>query len=240
MIVELENISKSFGTLKVIENVSLSIGKGETSCLVGLSGCGKSTLLRIMGGLEKPDEGNIKKNYKRSAFIFQEPRLISWLTTEKNIEIALRRKIPNKTVRRSVISEVLKIVNLQGFEDYYPDQLSGGMKQRVAIARALSIKPDLLLMDEPFANIDFPLRLTLIRLLDKILSDNMSGFYVTHDTREAVLVCDKIYVLTSRPSKVKKIYEIKVPRLERGLEHMRTSDEITNLLMKEYKKGEEE
>ncbi len=237
MLVELKGISKSFGNLKVTENISLSIDKGETACLVGPSGCGKSTLLRIIGGLEKPDEGSIKGNFKRSAFIFQEPRLISWLTTEKNIEIVLKGEISSKAERRSVISEVLRLVNLQGFEDYYPDQLSGGMKQRVAIARALSIKPDLLLMDEPFANIDFPLRLIFIRLLDKILSGNLGGLYITHDTREAVLICDRIYVLTSRPSKVKKIYEIKVPRLKRDLEHLKTADEITDLLMEEYKNG---
>lgn len=235
MLVELKNISKSFGSLNVIDRVSLSVGKKEIVCLVGPSGCGKSTILKIIGNLDKPDKGKVKRNYRKRSFIFQEPRLIPWFSVEKNIEIVLKEEIINKDERKLAVDKILKTVHLDRFKKYYPDQLSGGMKQRVAIARALVIKIDLLLMDEPFANIDFPLRLMLIRFLDKILSDNISGVYVTHDTREAVLICDRIYVLTSRPSAIKKVYKISVPRKERTLEILKISDEITNLLTEEYK-----
>lgn len=235
MLIELKNISKSFGNLNVIKEVNLSVKKKEMACLVGPSGCGKSTLLKIIGNLDKPDRGKVKRNYRKRSFIFQEPRLIPWFNVEKNIEIVLKGERMNKNEQKLAVDKILKTVHLDGFKKYYPDQLSGGMKQRVAIARALVTKIDLLLMDEPFANIDFPLRLMFIHFLDKILSDNISGIYVTHDTREAVLICDRIYVLTSRPSTIKKVYKISVPRKERTLKILKISDEITNLLTEEYK-----
>lgn len=237
MLIELKNISKSFGNLSVIDKISLNVGKKEMVCLVGPSGCGKSTLLKIIGNLDKPDKGKVIRNYRKRSFIFQEPRLIPWFSVEKNIEIVLKEEIINKNERKLAVDKILKTVHLNRFEKYYPDQLSSGMKQRVAIARALATKIDLLLMDEPFANIDFPLRLKFIRFLDEVLSDDISGVYVTHDTREAVLICDRIYVLTNRPSAVKKVYEISVPRKERKwkMEILKISDEITNLLTEEYK-----
>ena len=218
MFLDIKDINKRFERKKVLKNISFSLNKGEVNCFLGPSGCGKSTLLRILAGLENADQGKINMDIKQSSFIFQDHRLLPWLTTSENVELVLKNKIDNKNAREKIIQDTLADVNLEEYSDYYPDKLSGGMKQRVAIARALAVKPDLILMDEPFSKLDFPLRVNLINLLNHIFeNEEMSGIFVTHDTREAVLMGDKVMVMSENPGEIKNVIEINIPKKKRSL-----------------------
>jgi len=227
------DLRKKFEKNHVLEEISFELEKGEVVCFLGPSGCGKSTLLRILADIEDFDSGEIVNKASKTAFIFQEDRLLPWLSVAENIELVLRDNIYDKTEKESTIDQVLKLVGLFEQRNYKPGQLSGGMKQRVSIARALAIKPELLLMDEPFANLDFPLRLDLIRLISSIFSKKtVGGIFVTHDSREAVLMGDKIMIMTNNPAKIESSIEITIPKEERYLE----SEEITkyNKLLNHY------
>jgi ABC-type nitrate/sulfonate/bicarbonate transport system ATPase subunit len=233
LLLKTKNLTKKFDKNHVLENISFSLDKGEVICFLGPSGCGKSTLLRIIAGIESFDSGEIINNASHTAFIFQEGRLLPWLNVGENIELVLKDYIFDKDKKDKIIDNVLENVGLAEHKEYSPAQLSGGMKQRVAIARALAIKPELLLMDEPFANLDFPLRLDLIRLISKLFSEKtMGGIFVTHDSREAVLMGDKIMIMTENPAVIESTIEITIPKEERYLE----SDEISkyNKLLNHY------
>ncbi|MDK2886305.1 MAG: NitT/TauT family transport system ATP-binding protein [Thermosipho sp. (in: thermotogales)] len=200
MVIKLENINKSFGKLKVIENISFSLSKGEKLVLLGPSGCGKTTLLRIIAGLES-FEGIVIKNFKKLGYVFQEPRIIPWKTIYKNLKFVEEndKKIEN----------ILKTLKIYEFKDYYPNKLSGGMKQRVNLSRALVIEPDLLLLDEPFASLDIHIKWNIINdLLNEWRKRNFSMIMVTHDIKEAIMLGDRILVLSNRPSKIIKEYII--------------------------------
>ncbi|MFW5987876.1 MAG: ATP-binding cassette domain-containing protein [bacterium] len=187
----------------------------------------------MIAGIENFGSGEITNNASQTGFIFQEDRLLPWLSVCENIELVLKDYIFDKDKKDKIIDNVLKNIGLAEQKDYSPAKLSGGMKQRVAIARALAVKPELLLMDEPFANLDFPLRLDLIRLISKIFSEKtMGGIFVTHDSREAVLMGDKIMIMTENPAFVESTIEITIPKEERYLE----SDEISkyNKLLNHY------
>ena len=218
MLLNIEKLNKSFENKKVLNDISFTLKKGHVNCFLGPSGCGKSTLLRILAGLETVDKGDVEINSRQNSFIFQDHRLLPWLTAFENIELVLKTKIKNKKERIEIVKDTLDSVNLNEYGDYYPDKLSGGMKQRVAIARALAVKPQLILMDEPFSKLDFPLRIDLINLLNHIFeNENMSGIFVTHDTREAVLLGDKVMVMAENPGEIKNIIEIDIPKKERAL-----------------------
>ncbi|MBB6062311.1 NitT/TauT family transport system ATP-binding protein [Thermosipho japonicus] len=194
MLLKLENVSKNFGKLCIFKNINLSISKGEKVALLGPSGCGKTTLLRIIAGLENV-EGKIEKNFDKIGYIFQEPRLIPWKTIYENLKFVSEdsKKIDN----------ILKSLKLYEFKDYYPIKLSGGMKQRVNLARALLIKPDLLLLDEPFSSLDIHIKWDLIKDLNTQIDKNhITTILVTHDLKEALMLSDKIYVLSNRPTKI--------------------------------------
>ncbi len=209
-IVKLVKVGKAFGKLKVIEELDLVVYEGEVISLTGPSGCGKTTTLRIIAGLEHCDEGYVWRGFKRAAFIFQEPRLLPWRTALDNICFVLKDRIRDPRKRCSIARQYLNLVGLTGFENYYPTQLSEGMRRRLCIARALAIEPDLVLMDEPFSNLDLPLRLLLIDKLSEILKKKkLTVIYVTHDVREALLLSHRLYLLTTRPMHVKE--ELKVP-----------------------------
>ena len=233
MLLEVNNLNKIFAENHVLENISFNLKKGEVICFLGPSGCGKSTLLRILADIEDSDSGQIINNASHTAFIFQEDRLLPWLNVAENIELVLKDHIKSHNMREDIIDKVLNDVNLLKHKHYKPNQLSGGMKQRVAIARALAIKPELLLMDEPFANLDFPLRLDLIKLISEIFAENkMGGVFVTHDSREAVLMGDKILIMTDNPARIDSSIEITVPKKDRYLD----SEEISkyNMLLNHY------
>ena len=214
----IENISHTFFTkgvsIKVIDEFSLTIKTGETVAILGPSGCGKSTLLRCIASILKPTIGKVTISQKKSdtalkekmiGFAFQEAALLDWATVEENI--LLPGKIGLETVDSTLLSqrvkELIEIMNLVGFEKFYPMQLSGGMKQRVALARALLLKPSLLLLDEPFGSLDLLTRSNLIVEFNKILSNlNIPTIIVTHSIEEAVFLADKVLILSPRPCKI--------------------------------------
>lgn len=194
MLLKLENVSKNFGKLCIFKNINLSISKGEKVALLGPSGCGKTTLLRIIAGLEDA-EGKIEKKFDKIGYIFQESRLIPWKTIYENLKFVSEdsKKIDN----------ILKSLKLYEFKDYYPIKLSGGMKQRTNLARALLVEPDLLLLDEPFSSLDIHIKWNLIKDLNTQIDKNhITTILVTHDLKEALMLSDKIYVLSNRPAKI--------------------------------------
>ncbi len=211
-----KNIEKQFSGLPVIENFSREIQDGELVALVGPSGCGKSTLLHIAAGLEKPSGGAILAdgspilgpNPERT-LMFQENALYPWLTLEQNVSLALEFQKIDKLQSRKSAREWLKKVNLQGFEDYFPHQVSGGMRQRAALARAFISNPKALLLDEPFGALDALTRMTLQDALRQLIRETgPTVLLVTHDVDEALFLADRILVFSSRPATVLKEFSL--------------------------------
>jgi NitT/TauT family transport system ATP-binding protein len=208
-LVELSQVSKSFGPLQVIHRLDLTIDRQDVISLIGPSGCGKSTTLRVIAGLEQVDMGMVKRRFSQPAFVFQEPRLLPWQTALENIQFVLYDRVPDREERQRIVNHYLELMGLEKFARFYPAQLSGGMKKRVSIARALAIEPDLILMDEPLSDLDLPLRLLLIENLRRILiEDSRTVVYVTHDIRDALLLSHNIYVLTAKPMTIKNTIHI--------------------------------
>ena len=195
--IELRGVRKSYTVdgrpLPVLRGLTLDAPAGEITVLLGKSGCGKTTVLRLTGGLEQADGGDIRfSGARRAGFVFQEPRLMPWLTVWDNISFGLRKE----DIHPQDIADLIRTVNLQGFERAWPAQLSGGMQQRVAIARALAIKPSFLLMDEPFAALDHFTRETMQRELLAVHRQRQTGvLFVTHSLDEALLLANRIAVI---------------------------------------------
>ena len=216
----IRNVSKTFKTksriVQAIDNVSFNVHKGEFVSIIGPSGCGKTTLLRLITGLERNYEGDIVLNGKRvekpgldRGVVFQDHRLLPWLTIEENITLGIKG---DKKQLSSLVKNVLKKVDLEGFEKSYPGQLSGGMSQRASIARALLREPEILLLDEPLGALDALTRYNMQEELEKIwLNNNTTMIMITHDIEEAVYLSDRIIVLDARPCSVKEIIEINLP-----------------------------
>jgi NitT/TauT family transport system ATP-binding protein len=239
-----ENLHKHFptreGRLEVLKGVSFEVKEGEFVSVVGPSGCGKTTLLRLVGGLERPSSGRVTIDGKSSdpslhrlGFIFQEDSLFPWRTVWENVRFG--REVRGMEGEEEV-GKLLEGMGLRGFEHCYPHQLSGGMKQRVAIARALAVDPDLLLMDEPFANLDAQTRWILHQDLTKIWEEvGKTILFVTHNVEEAVYLSDRVLVFTSRPARVKRVLRVGLPRprdkLSTGLVKLRR--EVVELLREE-------
>ncbi|MDM9645519.1 ABC transporter ATP-binding protein [Rhizobium sp. S163] len=208
----------------VLNGVDLAIRKGEFITLVGPSGSGKSVLLDIIGGLTDASDGIVSIDGKRivkpdpkTGYVFQQYALFPWRTALSNIEYALEVHGVAKRERTEKARYFLSLFGLSGFEDRYPNQLSGGMQQRVAIARALATDPEVLLMDEPFAALDAQtreiLQTELLRIWEKI---NTTVVFVTHSIDEAIYLADRIVVMTARPGTVKEIIDIDLPRPRDG------------------------
>ncbi|NMC12287.1 MAG: ABC transporter ATP-binding protein [Chloroflexi bacterium] len=198
--VTVKNLSKSFGSLAVLEQWNLELGKGERLVILGPSGCGKTTFLRILSGLERPTSGTVEHNHMRIGFVFQESRLIPWRTVEEN----LRFVNPEGEIK-----EILSPLKLTGFSHYLPSRLSGGMRQRVNLARALVIHPDLLILDEAFTSLDIKIKLEIMKDIHCWwLKQRFSIIAVTHDLKEALLLADRIAIVTDRPSKIKNIIDV--------------------------------
>ncbi len=202
-------IEKSYGELKVLDGISFDVKPNEFICIVGESGCGKTTLLKIIAGIEKADKGEVVfgKDNPKIGFVFQDARVLPWKTVIGNIEFVLDAA----KMDRAIAKEIIQFVGLSGFENYYPKQLSGGMLQRLSIGRALAINPDVLLMDEPFANLDALTKQKMHRELIRIVS-NKTVVFVTHDIEEAIYLADRIIILSPRPAKVVDIVEIDIPK----------------------------
>lgn len=204
---QVRNISKNFGELKVLKNISLKVADNEIVAVLGPSGCGKSTLLNIIAGIEKSDVGFVAGADNAIAFVFQDDRLLPWKTVWDNVSIV------NDEEDKDEIKDLIKDVGLEGFEKFKPGQLSGGMKKRCGIARAFYYKSEMLLMDEPFQGLDYCLRQEMLKMLINVWNSHKQGvLFITHEIDEALAVASRIVVLSGRPSKV--IEEFTLPKLE--------------------------
>ena len=199
-----------------LEGLTLTVGPGEFVAIVGPSGAGKTTLLNIVAGLDRRYEGEVVHagggngtGGPRIAYVFQAPRLMPWLTALDNVRLVL----PQEPASVEAAREILVEVGLEGYEDAYPGQLSGGMRRRVALARAFSVKPALLLMDEPFASLDEPLAWRLRGGLHALWSRHRpTVMFVTHDLTEALSLADRVLFLSPRPGRVVWEQPVEVPR----------------------------
>ncbi|WP_322995151.1 ABC transporter ATP-binding protein [Castellaniella sp.] len=203
-------VEKQFGDLSVVEQFSSDIAPGELVALVGPSGCGKSTLLHLAAGLEAPSAGQvladgqvIRRPDPSRMLMFQENALYPWLTLLQNVAMALElQKIPRAQAREQAAAWLDK-VRLKGFEDYFPHQVSGGMRQRCALARAFITQPEVLLLDEPFGALDALTRMTLQDALRTLIQETRpTVLLVTHDVDEALFLADRILVFSARPSRL--------------------------------------
>jgi ABC-type nitrate/sulfonate/bicarbonate transport system ATPase subunit len=202
--------------VEALQDVSFSVQDHEFVSIVGPSGCGKTTLLKIVANLVKLDSGSIKyvgMDNPRTALVFQDQGLLPWLNILDNVALGLELlKVP-KREREKQARDFMKLVKLDGFEKYYPFELSGGMRQRVALARAFLTNPDILLMDEPFGSLDAQTRILLQEeLLNLWHKERRTVLFVTHDIDEAILLSDRIVVMTNRPGKIQKIIPIPLDR----------------------------
>jgi len=213
-------LDKSFGELKVLEDIKLAVAPGEFVSLVGPSGCGKTTLLRIVAGLEGSDRGEIHIDGRRVSrpgidrgFVFQADALLPWRTVLGNASIGLEINGTRGAEARSRTRALLRRVGLGGFEAYYPRQLSGGMRQRVNLARALAVDPEVLLMDEPFSSLDAQTREIMQTELTRIWSSGRKTvLFITHQIDEAVYLSDRVVVFSRRPGRVSDVVPVDLPR----------------------------
>ena len=215
--IRLSGIRKVFdtdeGRLEVLKELNLFVPEKKITVLLGRSGCGKTTILRLIAGLEKINAGSIEKSQTaKTAFVFQEPRLMPWLNVYKNVAFGLKRK----QISKAEIERQINLVGLSDFKRAYPFQLSGGMQQRVAIARAMAYKADFIMMDEPFAALDYFTREQMQKELIRIhLKNEPSILFVTHSIDEALLLADKIVIIEK--GGVKAEFEIKESKKDRNL-----------------------
>lgn len=215
--IELINVHKQYlvedRAVQVLNGISLQVPSNRITVILGRSGCGKTTLLRLTGGLEKVDQGEIRYGEShRTAFVFQEPRLMPWLTVWNNIRFGLGKK--EQDSRK--IADIVATVGLDGFEKAYPSQLSGGMQQRTAIARALAYEPSFIMMDEPFAALDYFTREQMQKELMRVQKKQGSSIlFVTHSIDEALILGHKIVVIEK--GLVKAQYQVPETTGERNL-----------------------
>jgi NitT/TauT family transport system ATP-binding protein len=215
-ILELNNISKKYHSLKgeinAIDNISINIKEGEIIAIVGPSGCGKSTLLSIIANLDNNYNGIIKKSDNlKIAYMLQNDALLSFLTIYENATLGLKIQNEINDYNLKYVDYLFKLYNLNEFKNNYPYNLSGGMRQRVALIRTLALKPDLLLLDEPFSALDEQSRLLISDDVYKIIKkEKKTVILITHSIEEAIMFADRIIVLSKRPAKIKKIYNIEI------------------------------
>ena len=225
MYINIESVDKSFKTISgdridAIKGLSFGVEEREFVTIVGASGCGKSTLLRLIAGLIEPSDGiitiggqKVEGPIKKLGFVFQKPILFDWYKVLDNVLVPVEFAGLKKADYIDKAKELLQLVQLEGFENKYPKELSGGMQQRVSIARALILDPDLLIMDEPFGALDALTRETLNHELLRIWeSKKKTVIFVTHDITEAILLGDRVIVFSSRPGKVDADIKIDIPR----------------------------
>lgn len=238
--VDVKEVSKRYGDLEVLTDVTFEAAGGEFVVIVGPSGCGKTTLLKIVAGLETASSGFILINgeppnpkSQNIGFVFQEESLFPWRTVEGNVKFGLEvKKMPTE----NKVEEMIELVGLKGFEYYYPHQISGGMRKRVALARSLAVDPSLLLMDEPFGELDAQTRWIIHKELWSIHEKlKKTTVFVTHNVEEAVYLADRVVVLTKRPGTVKRIMPIRLqrPRNKLGEQFIKYREMIIELLREE-------
>lgn len=228
-----------------LNDVSFSVKEGEFVCILGPSGCGKTTLLRILASLETPSSGTFKieksdTNQPLQSMVFQEQGVIPWMTVEENVSFGLRmRHAPRQEVKKQT-KKYLDMVGLTPYAKLYPKELSGGMKQRVSIARAFANNPEILLMDEPFAALDeqnkFILQEELLTLWEET---RKTVIFITHSIDEAILLSDRIFLMSSQPGKIVEEVEINIPR-PRKMADVRSNPEVAQVFLKIWNHLQEE
>jgi NitT/TauT family transport system ATP-binding protein len=238
--VSARNISKNYGSVEALRNMSLEFPRGQLTSLLGPSGCGKTTLLKIIAGLLEPTSGEVEVNGKTvtgpgpdRAFVFQDFALLPWATVLRNVAFGLEMRGVAASEREARAEKYIKEVGLAGFEHSYPHELSGGMRQRVGLARALAVDAEVLLMDEPFSAVDEQTRRKFQEdLLELVKVENKTFIFVTHSIEEAVYVSDQIAILLPRPSRVSEIIRPSsfrnksVDNIRRDPEYLDIVDEI--------------
>lgn len=225
MDLKLNHISHFYGSVEVLKDISLNISQGQIICLIGPSGCGKSTLLRFLGGLEKPQSGEVlqignppQDCLNPLTYVFQHFALLPWRTVEGNIKLVLEDHNLSKREVDDIVADVLERTRLSDFRHALPKQLSGGMRQRVAISRALAVRPAVMLMDEPLSALDSQTReLLMDDLISLWTRQPFTSVYVTHNLNEAVRLGHQVVVLSRRPGKIREIVNIDIPLCERHL-----------------------
>ncbi|MCQ6561755.1 ABC transporter ATP-binding protein [Paenibacillus mendelii] len=221
--IEIKDLNKVYkgrnGDTIALQNTNLTIKNNEFVCVVGPSGCGKTTLLNIIGGLEESTSGSVKVEGvevkgpgKERGVVFQQYALFPWKTVLKNVEFGLKLRGLSKQERREKAEHYLELVGLKDFANAYPKELSGGMKQRVAIARAYAVEPEVLLMDEPFGALDAQTRAQLQEeLLKTWQKEQKTCFFITHDVDEAVILAQRVVIMSARPGRIKEIIDVDIP-----------------------------
>ena len=219
----IDNVVKEYegrnGKTVALNGVSLDIKENEFICVVGPSGCGKSTLLNIIAGLLEPSSGDVYLDGKKiegtsveRGVVFQGYALFPWRTVLKNVMFGLEMKKVPKKEAEEIARKYIKAVGLEGFENSYPKELSGGMRQRVAIARAYAVNPEVLLLDEPFGALDAQTRVQLqTELLNTWQNEKKTCFFITHDVDEAIILAQRVIIMSARPGRIKRIVDIDIP-----------------------------
>jgi NitT/TauT family transport system ATP-binding protein len=235
--VSTRSISKNYGEVEALRDLSLEFPRGQLTSLLGPSGCGKTTLLKIIAGLLEPTSGEVEVNGKKvtgpgpdRAFVFQDFALLPWASVIRNVAFGLEMRGVGKSEREDIASKYIKEVGLGGFEHSYPHELSGGMRQRVGLARALSVDAEVLLMDEPFSAVDEQTRRKFQEdLLALVQNENKTFLFVTHSIEEAVYVSDQIAILLPRPSRVHEIIRPSNFRAK-GVDNIRRDPEYLDIV----------
>ncbi len=235
--VSTRKISKNYGEVEALRDLSLEFPRGQLTSLLGPSGCGKTTLLKIIAGLLEPTSGEVEVNGKTvtgpgpdRAFVFQDFALLPWASVMRNVSFGLEMRGVAKAEREDIAARYIKEVGLEGFENAYPHELSGGMRQRVGLARALSVDAEVLLMDEPFSAVDEQTRRKFQEdLLGLVQNENKTFIFVTHSIEEAVYVSDQIAILLPRPSRVHEIIRPSGFR-DRGVDNIRRDPEYLDIV----------
>lgn len=249
--VEINNVKKVFdsrqGEVVALNGIDLNIYENEFITVVGPSGCGKSTLLNILSGLDKPTSGKVFCDNKEitgtgteRGVVFQEYALFPWLTVKGNVKFGLKLQGIKGKEAEEIAEKYIRLVDLEDFTNHYPKELSGGMKQRVAIARAYAANPSVLLMDEPFGALDAQTRTQLQEeLLHTWDTEKKTCFFITHDVEEAILLGQRVLIMSARPGRIKELVDINIPyprdqKTKMTEEFLEVKNYIWNLVYQEY------
>lgn len=219
MSLQVKGLNKEYEGMLLYSNFDIDFTEGTITCILGPSGCGKTTLLNIIGGTVKPDSGTLVGFDKKViSYIFQEPRLLPWRTVEQNIEFVLGKNIASAE-KKKIVRQFIQLVELDGFEKYYPSKLSGGMRQRVSIARSFAYPSDIILMDEALKGLDVKLKQNLIRTFSRIWqADRRTVIFVTHDVDEALMLGNEVIVFSEAPVQVVMRQKVEAPLANRAIE----------------------
>ena len=238
--VEVKNLSKSFGNLKVLDDISFDVTEGEFLCVVGPTGCGKTTFLNSLTRLYEPSSGKILINGEpvdlkkhNVSYIFQEKSTMEWLNVEENVGFGLELRGIKGEEKKQSVDEMIHLVGLDEYRKYYPNEISSSMLQRVVIARAFATRPELLLMDEPYGQLDIELRFKLEDDLIKLWKrTETTVIFITHNIEEAVYMSEDILVLTNKPTKIKErvINDLPRPRSVVDKDFIKMRNKVTDLI----------